>query len=48
MSQNLTSLPEDLEHLQQRLTEFRSTHRGVRPASVQKFTLRTQFGVPLE
>ena len=27
MSQNLTSLPEDLEQLQQQLTEFRSTHR---------------------
>ncbi len=27
MSQDLTSLPEDLEQLQQRLTEFRSTHR---------------------
>ena len=27
MSQNLTSQPEDLEQLQQQLTEFRSTHR---------------------
>ena len=27
MSQNLTSLPDDLAHLQQQLTEFRSTHR---------------------
>ena len=27
MSQNLTSLPEDLEQLQQQLMEFRSTHR---------------------
>ena len=27
MSQDLTSLPEDLEQLQQQLTEFRSTHR---------------------
>ena len=27
MSQNLTSLPDDLAQLQQQLTEFRSTHR---------------------
>ena len=27
MSQNLTSLPDDLEQLQQQLTEFRNTHR---------------------
>ena len=27
MSQDLTSLPDDLAQLQQRLTEFRNTHR---------------------
>ena len=27
MSQTMTSLPEDLAHLQRQLTEFRSTHR---------------------
>lgn len=27
MNQTITSLPEDLAHLQQQLTEFRSTHR---------------------
>jgi tRNA G18 (ribose-2'-O)-methylase SpoU len=27
MSQSLTSLPDDLQQLQQQLTEFRSTHR---------------------
>ena len=49
MSQNLTSLPEDLAQLQQQLTEFRSTHR-VRwrlpePLWAEAAELATRYGV---